>query len=318
MRTRSPPRPARRPDLDQRPIRRATETDGWLYLVTLTGTTGARDVLRRSPPRRSERTIAANVPLYAGFDLDTGAGPRRRPPRRFASSSARAPCRWPGGGRWRCAYVAELRKRSIGRLRERRGSAASDGGPAAVARPTPAAFGDPASSVLAENAEKPRSQYAGRSARSHFLPTARRLLRVDRRVAARARGPSARSSRSRSPISIPLLIRYAIDHSIAPVSEERKPRAVHRRDPGARSRAPHELHAPLRDRGSGSARRRMREYHRAYPLPARCSTTSTPPHVSRATNDLYPVRYSSAGMCRAQSLMMIVGVSVVPCSSTRS
>lgn len=50
----------------------AERTDGWLYLVTLTGTTGPRDEL--SPALRGlvERArAAADVPLYAGFGIST-------------------------------------------------------------------------------------------------------------------------------------------------------------------------------------------------------------------------------------------------------
>jgi tryptophan synthase alpha chain len=51
----------------------ADETDGWLYLVTLTGTTGARagvspalaDLARRA------RALADGIPLYAGFGIST-------------------------------------------------------------------------------------------------------------------------------------------------------------------------------------------------------------------------------------------------------
>src|SRR5437899_3997452 len=51
----------------------AEQTDGWLYLVTLTGTTGARsevspalaDLVSRA------RRVADSVPLYAGFGIST-------------------------------------------------------------------------------------------------------------------------------------------------------------------------------------------------------------------------------------------------------
>jgi tryptophan synthase alpha chain len=50
----------------------AEQTDGWLYLVTLTGTTGAR---REASPELAalvERARAvADVPLYAGFGIST-------------------------------------------------------------------------------------------------------------------------------------------------------------------------------------------------------------------------------------------------------
>src|SRR5262249_22782706 len=59
---------------DERIAACAEATDGWLYLVTLTGTTGARDEV--SPPlaRLAERTRALTaVPLYAGFGISTPA-----------------------------------------------------------------------------------------------------------------------------------------------------------------------------------------------------------------------------------------------------
>ena len=48
-------------------------TDGWLYLVTLTGTTGARTGLSTSLAGLAERARAAapDVPLYAGFGIST-------------------------------------------------------------------------------------------------------------------------------------------------------------------------------------------------------------------------------------------------------
>src|SRR5438309_3673144 len=48
------------------------ETDGWLYLVTLTGTTGARGELSAALPGLVERARRlADVPLYAGFGIST-------------------------------------------------------------------------------------------------------------------------------------------------------------------------------------------------------------------------------------------------------
>ena len=51
----------------------ASTTDGWLYLVTLTGTTGARAVLSSALEGLVERTraIAGDLPLYAGFGIST-------------------------------------------------------------------------------------------------------------------------------------------------------------------------------------------------------------------------------------------------------
>jgi len=48
------------------------QTDGWLYLVTVAGTTGARDDLSPALAGLVERArIATGVPLYAGFGIST-------------------------------------------------------------------------------------------------------------------------------------------------------------------------------------------------------------------------------------------------------
>jgi tryptophan synthase alpha chain len=54
-------------------IRIATEaTDGWLYLVTVTGTTGVRTEVSPALPPLVERVRAiSDVPLYAGFGIST-------------------------------------------------------------------------------------------------------------------------------------------------------------------------------------------------------------------------------------------------------
>jgi tryptophan synthase alpha chain len=50
----------------------ATATDGWLYLVTIAGTTGARSDLSPALPGLVERARAVSaVPLYAGFGIST-------------------------------------------------------------------------------------------------------------------------------------------------------------------------------------------------------------------------------------------------------
>ena len=51
----------------------ASTTDGWLYLVTLTGTTGARTELSSALESLVARTrpLADGVPLYAGFGIST-------------------------------------------------------------------------------------------------------------------------------------------------------------------------------------------------------------------------------------------------------
>jgi tryptophan synthase alpha chain len=50
----------------------ATATDGWLYLVTVTGTTGARAELAPSLAPLADRARAlTDAPLYAGFGIST-------------------------------------------------------------------------------------------------------------------------------------------------------------------------------------------------------------------------------------------------------
>jgi tryptophan synthase alpha chain len=59
---------------DERVRIAAEETDGWLYLVTLTGTTGARDELSPAIAGLVERARAVtDKPLYAGFGISTPA-----------------------------------------------------------------------------------------------------------------------------------------------------------------------------------------------------------------------------------------------------
>jgi ATP-binding cassette, subfamily B, bacterial len=153
-----------------------------------------------------------------------------------------------------------------------------------------------------------------------FLPTARRLLRVwiiEWRLV--LIGLSCAFVTVGLSISIPLLIRYAIDHSIAPVSVERKPLA-----PFVAAILVLAVARFLSNftRRYATARvgirteARMREYlYRAYLRFPRAfyDQHATGQVVSRATNDLYPVRYFIGwGMVQgAQSLMMIVGVAVV-------
>ncbi len=57
---------------DERLRLAAEQTDGWLYLVTVTGTTGARAGLSTQLPRLVERVRrVTDVPLYAGFGIST-------------------------------------------------------------------------------------------------------------------------------------------------------------------------------------------------------------------------------------------------------
>jgi tryptophan synthase alpha chain len=63
---------------DERLRLAAEQTDGWLYLVTLTGTTGARaDVSEQLPALVERARRAAAVPLYAGFGISTPEHARR-------------------------------------------------------------------------------------------------------------------------------------------------------------------------------------------------------------------------------------------------
>ncbi len=63
---------------DERLRLAGAETDGWLYLVTVTGTTGARSGLSSSLAGLAERARAAapGVDLYAGFGISTPADAR--------------------------------------------------------------------------------------------------------------------------------------------------------------------------------------------------------------------------------------------------
>jgi tryptophan synthase alpha chain len=62
---------------DERLRLAADATDGWLYLVTVTGTTGARADLAPSLAPLAERARrVTSVPLYAGFGIAKGAHAR--------------------------------------------------------------------------------------------------------------------------------------------------------------------------------------------------------------------------------------------------
>ena len=62
---------------DERVALAAGLTDGWLYLVTLTGTTGARAALSPALAPLVERARrVTRVPLYAGFGISTPAQAR--------------------------------------------------------------------------------------------------------------------------------------------------------------------------------------------------------------------------------------------------
>ncbi|MBV8598554.1 MAG: tryptophan synthase subunit alpha [Actinobacteria bacterium] len=62
---------------DERIALAGAETDGWLYLVTIAGTTGARGELSPALPGLVERTRRlVDAPLYAGFAISTPAHAR--------------------------------------------------------------------------------------------------------------------------------------------------------------------------------------------------------------------------------------------------
>lgn len=58
---------------DERIALAASETDGWLYLVTLAGTTGVREGLSEALRGLADRArrLGPGVPLYAGFGIST-------------------------------------------------------------------------------------------------------------------------------------------------------------------------------------------------------------------------------------------------------
>jgi tryptophan synthase alpha chain len=58
---------------DERLRLAAEATDGWLYLVTVTGTTGARaDLAPTLAPLAERARRVTDVPIYAGFGISTG------------------------------------------------------------------------------------------------------------------------------------------------------------------------------------------------------------------------------------------------------
>jgi len=62
---------------DERLKLAADATDGWLYLVTVTGTTGVRtDLAPTLAPLAARARAISDVPLYAGFGISTGAHAR--------------------------------------------------------------------------------------------------------------------------------------------------------------------------------------------------------------------------------------------------
>ena len=111
-------RAARRADVDRRAPRIAAEaTDGWLYLVTVTGTTGARAELAPSlaPLAERARAVTDGAALRRLRHLD--AASTRAPPASSStgSPSARARSRRPRTGPRRCrASSPRCARRSTG------------------------------------------------------------------------------------------------------------------------------------------------------------------------------------------------------------
>jgi tryptophan synthase alpha chain len=63
---------------DERLRLAADATDGWLYLVTVTGTTGARaDLAPTLAPLAARARTVTKLPLYAGFGISTPAQARQ-------------------------------------------------------------------------------------------------------------------------------------------------------------------------------------------------------------------------------------------------
>jgi len=153
-----------------------------------------------------------------------------------------------------------------------------------------------------------------------FLPTARRLLRVwsvEWRLV--AVGLVCAVLTTAFSLTIPLLIRYAIDHSIAPVGDDRTALwpfliaivllagvrfLVNFTRRYATARVGIRTEARLRDYLYRAYLRFPRAFYDQH---------ATGQVVSRATNDLYPVRYFIGwGMVQGvQSILMIVGVAIV-------
>ena len=65
---------------DERLRLAARETDGWLYLVSVTGTTGTRTEVSSALGGLAARAraVAGSIPLYAGFGISTPSRPQRR------------------------------------------------------------------------------------------------------------------------------------------------------------------------------------------------------------------------------------------------
>ena len=81
---------------DERLDLAAKQTDGWLYLVTVTGTTGSRDDLSPALAGLVKRACATtDLPLYAGLGISMPSTRERPPSSRTGSLSARGRSRSP-------------------------------------------------------------------------------------------------------------------------------------------------------------------------------------------------------------------------------
>jgi len=98
---------------DERIKLAAETTDGWLYLITLTGTTGARTELSSALAglaQRARRLAPPDLPLYAGFGISTPE--HARAAAEIADGvivGSRAIEVAEGGAKDLCQYVSSLR-----------------------------------------------------------------------------------------------------------------------------------------------------------------------------------------------------------------
>ena len=208
---------------DERIRLAAERTDGWLYLVTVAGTTGARDDLSPALAGLAKRARAlTEVPLYAGFGISTpeqaaAAGDsatasssallRCWPPRRArtgsSSSSGRSGRRWTRSAQTLLQLLPDATDARRRRLAERRGSEL-------------AGLADDALALGLEPAASDEERRLG--ARGPRHRTCRSRIRAGR-IGSAARGPdplrelSARRSRSGSPASM-----FCASASSAPAS----------------------------------------------------------------------------------------------------
>ena len=138
---------------------RPSSTDGWLYLVTLTGTTGARGELSPALAGLVERARALiDVPALRRLrDLDAGARAHRRRARRRRSSSARARSRSPRRARTRSATTSPRSGRRSTRSLPSKQPPASRTRRASGPRRCQRSSSSPADSTASEQSRQPRT-----------------------------------------------------------------------------------------------------------------------------------------------------------------